>query len=660
MIGPITLTNDQNPDFSGLDRTLISFLEDNEYTGATIGIVSNGRLVYTQGYGHTVDGSDMLPSKLLHSSSISKSITAVGILKLVQENKLGLDESVFGDSGILSHLHLAKHHQITDPRIYEITVRYLLQHSGGWYHRDDPVYDAVLNKIHLSQGSDNAEAMDIRGNQSPDNFIKYMITQPLDFTPGTKYQYSNFGYLVLGRVIEAVTKRKYKTYITDEILTPLGMWQTQIGPMEHDHTSSNLKFDALAGSDLADRQSAYEFLDSALGWYSTVYDLLRFSEKIPSILVPESLQNMLERPFINEHSNTWHGLGVHINIHNSWWQTADTHDNELILYNQAMSTQQGRHVQKTVESYVIMLSQNNRKDIRKLMTNAINTVQHWPDEDLFTTDCADSIHRVTDGSVILMKYRLAEHQIQAYGAALAYYKFYPIWINGHIIKGNTYFSVIFQQNPQNEETIEVFYDLDNYKVNEIISTRPLSSPNVQYMTSYVSHKHNGHIHYVVVVGSGGNGGKHINWHEKLGKYEQRLAEVKENGQVPVVQTVKNHNGQNYVTVVVEDKKVSNWKSYTNISMHSLDGLIKQNAKALRTLFYLDARTEEEDGGVKFSAVFCQQKYADWLVHVKLSESQLKEEIHKLKGLTYSPKIVVGYEMKGKTYYSVMWGKPSGR
>ncbi|XP_070575677.1 uncharacterized protein [Ptychodera flava] len=672
----LTVNGERYPELEKLDEKIVDFLIENEYVGATLGVMRNGKLLYTQGYGTTTDGEKMLPTTLMHSSSISKSITAVAILKLAQEDRLGLDETIFGEDGILSHLRPLKHHTVSDPRVFDITVEHLLQHSGGWNQARGPIYDPLMNSLYLARGhnvTDIAEEMGSLGNPSHSDIIRYMMTQRLHFSPGTKYQYSNFGYMILGHVIEVVTRRTYDRYVRDEILTPLGMWRTRLGPH---HAKSqvygwqdlvhSIKFaegSISLGNSSGDDGVTYDFLDSSLGWFSTVYDLLRFINGISGVekfsqLTSKTLDLMLEKPTFSEHSDTWHGMGFRANNNNEWWQTGDPHDNEMVIYHGTQSADNTRkHLSWEDQiSYVFMLSGNNRKNVRRFVTNTISSVKQWPNQpDLFITDCGDSVNVRKDGSAIVMKYMLPEHHIQAHAIALARFNYHPIWINGFTIGDKTFFSIILEKSAKRKDNpVDVFYELDNNELAEMFQTWPSKSLSIQMITSYLSRKNNGHIRHMIAVGSDDKGVRKVGWHEKLGKYTQRLVEWKENGQMPLVQSIKNYRGQNYVTLMTTDRKGSNWKSYTDLTKDELEVTLKQNAVKQRTLTFLDARMEE--GEAKFSAVFSQQKLGGWVAHAQLSAAQMNEEISKLKGLEYIPKIIVGYEVDGKPYFAAMWTK----
>nr|XP_006815399.1 PREDICTED: uncharacterized protein LOC102806986 [Saccoglossus kowalevskii] len=316
------------------------------------------------------------------------------------------------------------------------------------------------------------------GDLALNDIIRYMLSQSLDFTPGLKYQYCNLCYSVLGQIIEAVSGKEYRSYIQDTILTPLGMWHTRIGP----HHSSRqiygsqpnliptLKFEdgyILLGNDSINSGVNYALLDSTLGWYSNVYDMMRLMKGIEDIIKPETLELMLGKPFIFEHSDTWHGIGFRIHNHNTWWQTADSHDNELVLYHQnggSSGTGRHKHSPKQRLSWVIFLNGNQRKNVHKLTADIVNSVEQWPSDDHFIDDCSDSLHELKDGKLVLMKYRLPEHHLQAYGIALANYQYYPIWISGYTVQDRTYFSIICQQDPKTDHLhvlYKLFYDLDS-------------------------------------------------------------------------------------------------------------------------------------------------------------------------------------------------------
>ena len=164
---------------------------------------------------------------------LSKPITAAGIMKLVESGALDLDWKVFGPRGILSE-STGPDGFIVDPAVEEITVRHLLHHTAGWDETKGPVYDPMHNHILINSDIpvvNIKEALGLKEGE-PDQFdiLTFMLGQPLDSLPGTRAKPSNFGYSMLGRVIEEITGLPYEYWIKKNILEPAGMWHTRIGP----------------------------------------------------------------------------------------------------------------------------------------------------------------------------------------------------------------------------------------------------------------------------------------------------------------------------------------------------------------------------------------------------------------------------------------------
>lgn len=113
-----------------VDRAVKGLLRKYKIPGATVAVMKDGRLVYAEGYGFSDKAAKekAKPETLLRIASVSKTITAVGVLKLVQEGKLGLDDRAFD---LLDDLHPPIGSD-PDPRLGFITVKDLLRHSGGW------------------------------------------------------------------------------------------------------------------------------------------------------------------------------------------------------------------------------------------------------------------------------------------------------------------------------------------------------------------------------------------------------------------------------------------------------------------------------------------------------------------------------------------------
>jgi CubicO group peptidase (beta-lactamase class C family) len=201
---------------SAFDREVNAFMAARKVPGGALAVVKNGRLIYARGYGWADRDKKVPvhPDSLFRIASLSKPITAVAILQLIEEGKLSLETKAF------AFLKLLRHDNV-DPRLERVTIRQLLQHTGGWDRNKsfDPMFRPTLI----------ADALGITGPADQAAVIQYMLRQPLDFDPGTRYAYSNFGYCVLGRVIERITGQSYEKAVQGKVLDPLGAHRMRLG-----------------------------------------------------------------------------------------------------------------------------------------------------------------------------------------------------------------------------------------------------------------------------------------------------------------------------------------------------------------------------------------------------------------------------------------------
>lgn len=215
------ITNDLS-EFSGskfIEKEANQFLQQWNLSGMTLSIVNDGKLVYAHGFGYAdVEAQQpVIPGNLFRIASVSKLITAVAIMKLVEKKVISLDSKVFGPKAILKD---PVFNSVVDKRLYNITVRHLLAHSGGWSsHYGDPAFNSlvVLDRI--------GEA----GTPTMESFYRFIASRKLHFDPGTRSSYSNMGYMFLQKVVQAVTGQSYEDYVTNKVLKPVGITDMHIG-----------------------------------------------------------------------------------------------------------------------------------------------------------------------------------------------------------------------------------------------------------------------------------------------------------------------------------------------------------------------------------------------------------------------------------------------
>ena len=183
-----------------VDQAAAQVLEGTGVPSASIAIVENGKMAYVKAYGKAhlpEDGTATLeatPAMQYSVGSISKQFTAAAIMLLVEQGKLTLDDPI---SKFLPGL----------TRANEVTVRMVLSHTSGYqdYWPEDYVMTSMMvptNAQHI---------LDIWGHK------------PLDFEPGTRWQYSNTNYVIAGRIVEQLSGDNLIHFLTVHIFAPLGM-----------------------------------------------------------------------------------------------------------------------------------------------------------------------------------------------------------------------------------------------------------------------------------------------------------------------------------------------------------------------------------------------------------------------------------------------------
>jgi CubicO group peptidase (beta-lactamase class C family) len=186
-----------------LDQLFKEYAEKNHFPGFTYGLVVDGKLVHTSALGYNdIDQKIMAtPQSDFRIASMSKSFTAMAILKLRDEGKLKLDDAVY----LYIPEMKAQSNLTTDAPV--ITIRNLLTHSAG-FPEDNPWGDRQL--------------------AISDETMLAMIKKGISFSnaPGIAYEYSNMGFAMLGYIIKIVSGQSYEKYINNNILIPLGMTHT--------------------------------------------------------------------------------------------------------------------------------------------------------------------------------------------------------------------------------------------------------------------------------------------------------------------------------------------------------------------------------------------------------------------------------------------------
>ena len=212
---------------AGLDRKVNNFMRQWQIKGASLSIMRNDSLVYSKGYGWADEqkGITMEPGHIMRMASVSKLITAVGIMVLQERDSLSIKDTVFGPSGILNDSLFNS--LIKDKKYQKITVEHLLRHQGGFPR--DPLFSSrdVMTQLKL----DHAPLKE--------DFYKVVLNRPLRFEPGEWQRYSNLGYLLLSDIIEKVSGMPYEAFIQENVLKPAGCFDMHIASNYYEDKREN-------------------------------------------------------------------------------------------------------------------------------------------------------------------------------------------------------------------------------------------------------------------------------------------------------------------------------------------------------------------------------------------------------------------------------------
>ena len=303
-----TLTNAMSDveGLEGLDREMENFRKRWDLKGISLAVMRNDSLVYAKGYGWAdkETGEEMTPGNILRMASVSKLITATGIMKLKEDGRLSLSDTVFGPEGILNDSAYTA--SIGRKKNYlQITVEDLLRHKGGFTCAyGDPMFSTrdIMRQFRLDEAPDQ------------ETLTRCVLKRPLGFAPGSWQRYSNFGYLLLSMIIEKVSGMPYERYIKENILEPAGCHDMHIAYNYYEERYPNeVRYYMHQGSepcplydmsgDLVDKcygGNDIRSLSGAGAWCGSPAELCRFvasidgRPQIPDIISRESVAEMTE------------------------------------------------------------------------------------------------------------------------------------------------------------------------------------------------------------------------------------------------------------------------------------------------------------------------------------------------------------------------------
>jgi CubicO group peptidase (beta-lactamase class C family) len=260
-----TNTNITSSNMAKIDDAINNYMTSQGLSGLSIAVSKNGRLVFAKGYGkaNASTGEEMSPNQPGRIMSISKPLTSVGIMTLIQKGLLSKESLVFGRNGILGSKYSTPANK---PSLNRIRVRHLLNHTSGLR-------------------SCNGETVFWDASKNPDDAMAVLLAANDLVLSDTSvaFVYSNTNYFILERIIEQVSGKKYETYIRENVLNKCGIGSTMyVGQANGNPRAGEMNYTPLNKMNL-------QLWAGFGGWVARPIDLLKFLNRVDGAASPSDI-----------------------------------------------------------------------------------------------------------------------------------------------------------------------------------------------------------------------------------------------------------------------------------------------------------------------------------------------------------------------------------
>jgi N-acyl-D-amino-acid deacylase len=371
-----------------IDTAMTGVMRQYAPPGIAVAVVRGGRLVFAEAWG-TADlaGSEPLrPDHRFRVASVSKPITAIALMRAVEDGLLDLDVPAF--EVLADYLP----EDGADPRLDGVTVRRLLRHTGGWDlwgYPNGPLF----------RHAEIAAALGVALPVSSDDLVRWIARQPLAFDPGSQFAYTNVGYVVLARVLEASTGFRYEDFVRRFALEPAGVTDGRLGgvrredrlpdEVEYQSFRNNIWLSVYDGRTVAD-EPAYGGInlvgfDASSAWVVSAVDLARLAAATdgdpayPDVISAESVQAMTT-------PGTPPGYPA---IGLSWWLGLNGLGQAVSWNHSGGMPGTTSYLTRLPSGVIVAVITNTARDqafndaLISGLVQAVNGIRDWPNVDLF-------------------------------------------------------------------------------------------------------------------------------------------------------------------------------------------------------------------------------------------------------------------------------------
>ena len=363
---PSTIQGVSNSEAAAISRHVIGFMQKYDVPGLSLAMTFQGKLklLVCVGYAERENRTPIQPRHRFRIASVSKPITSITAMLLGQQGKLKLDQPIFGAGVLGFKSQISTLPEISQRRLLKLTTRQLLEHTGGGWGNDgaDPMFAAEASRF------------------DHDRLIAWTLeNRPLQNDPGTNYEYSNFGYCLVGRVLEKRAGTDYERVVRSRLLEPFQMSDLTLKVGLNSKSARQRNEVVYYGQGEDAYGMNVKRMDAHGGWVGSPTDLVRLINRVDGFDSPADILNDDWIRFMTTPSkaNPNYAKGWSVNRSGNWWHTGSFNGGSSIMA-------------RINDGHCWAMTMNTRSKLNDYFSAVDNlpwkireSVRHWGTHDLF-------------------------------------------------------------------------------------------------------------------------------------------------------------------------------------------------------------------------------------------------------------------------------------